>query len=243
MSEILLVASGKGGVGKTTITALLCEALAGIGKKVLSVELDSGLRTLDEVFGVGKDVLFDLGDALEGRCSIEEATYSCPFCKGLSLIPASSKRAIFSADCFEKLLLSQRDKYDYIFLDSPAGIGEELLLGAKVATRALIVAIPDPVSIKAAMKASYEVENAGITNQRLIINRIPEKPKKMEPIKSLDEVIDGTALQLIGALWDDSETKLAVMKGQRLSPASKNSEIFKNIARRIMGERISLAIK
>lgn len=242
MEKVILVASGKGGAGKSTVSALLGEALALKGKKVLVIELDSGFRSLDVAFGVTKNLLFDFGDVIRQNCEIEDAAMPCPFCKNLSVIYAASSAAEFSCDDISKIVNNSSD-FDFIIFDCPAGIGKTLDYAAKVSELALITATPDPSSVRAARSASLYLEKCGLKNRRLIIERCPDKPKKLFPLQNLDEIIDGTELQLIGVVFEDTLVRKAMDSGLGLSPESVNYKIFGNIAERILGKHIPLGFK
>lgn len=242
MEKVILVASGKGGAGKSTVSALLGEALAFKGKKVLVIELDSGFRSLDVAFGVTENLLFDFGDVIRQNCKIEDAAMPCSFCKNLSVICAASTAAEFSSDDISKTV-SESSAFDYIIFDCPAGIGNALESAAKVSELALITATPDPSSVRAARSASLYLEKCGLKNRRLIIERCPDKPSKLSPLKNLDEIIDGTELQLIGVIFEDTLVRKAMDSGSGLSPESVNYKAFGNIAERILGKYIPLGFK
>ena len=242
MKKTILVASGKGGAGKTTVSALLGEAFAFGGDKVLIIELDSGLRSLDVALGVTKNLLFDFGDIVRSGCKIEDAAMPCPFCKNLSVICASAKNMEFSGDDLKKITESCF-AFDYVIFDCPAGIGSTLENAAAVSDMALIIATPDPSSVRAARNTSLLIEKCGLKNRRLIIERCPDKPQKLAPLKNLDEMIDGTELQLIGVIREDPLVRRAIDSGAALTNESVNYKAFRNIAERISGKQIPLGFK
>lgn len=243
MAVTALVASGRGGAGKSTVTALLGEALAFSGARVLAVELDSGLRSLDGALGVAKDVVFDLGDIIRGSSKASDAVYRCGFCGRLSLIAASARSAELPRGTLGRIAGELGGDFDFMLFDCPAGIGPAISVAGAEADCALIVATPDPASISGARAAADTLKGVGCVQQRLIINRVPPKVRLLSPLASLDEVIDGSGVQLIGALWDDRETRDAVAFGRALSPSSKNAAPFANIARRMRGERVPLSFR
>lgn len=242
MEKVILVASGKGGAGKSTVSALLGEAFALKDKKVLIIELDSGFRSLDVAFGVTQNLLFDFGDVIHQNCKTEDAAMPCPFCKNLSVICASSSPLEFSSDDLSRIV-NDASYFDYIIFDCPAGTGNALEAAAKVSGLSLITATPDPSSVRAARTASLFIEKCGLKNRRLIIERCPDKPKKLSPLQNLDEIIDGTELQLIGVIWEDALVRKAMDSGSVLSPESANYKAFGNIAERISGKHIPLGFK
>ena len=243
LAKIILVASGKGGAGKSTVSALLGQALASLGHKTLIIELDSGLRSLDVSLGISKDVVFDLGDIIRGSCETAAAVMPCPFCGGTSVICAAAKPVLAESETIGKIAEELGEGFDFILLDCPAGIGEQLTNAANSADFGLIVSTPDPSSIRAAGKLSALLREKGLNKIRLIIERCPQKSKKLAPVKNLDEVINGAATRLIGVVWEDPLTREAVDSGVPLSFGSPNKKAFDNIARRILGERVPLGFK
>lgn len=243
MAEIILVASGKGGAGKSTVSALLGEALAFSGKRVLLLELDSGLRSLDVALGVTKNLVFDLGDIVRGSANIPDAAMPCPFCKNLSVICAAAGPARITEEILRSVCGAVSADFDCVILDCPAGIGEGFAAAAAVAGLALVVATPDPSSIRAAGAAARALREKAVPKSRLVIERCPKRAKKLAPIKDLDEIIDGAELQLIGVIWEDPETRRAMDSGAPLTPDSPNYKAFRNLGRRVFGERVPLGFK
>ena len=243
MAKIILVASGKGGAGKSTVSALLGEAFAFSKSRVLLVELDSGLRSLDVALGLSEHILFDMGDIIRGSCEVKDAVLSCPFCPNLSLIAAAAKPVLVTDETIEKILWELGDSYEYVILDCPAGIGPELENSAKCANLGLVVATPDPSSVRGARAAGALLLNSGVKERRLVIERCPLKAKKLDPIKNLDEMIDGSELQLIGVIWEDPFTRNAMDSGEPLDDAGVNYETFRALAERIRGKYIPLGFK
>lgn len=243
MAKIILVASGKGGAGKSTVSALLGEAFAFEKHPTLIIELDSGLRSLDVALGVTENVVFDLGDILRGSCGIRDAVVPCPFCEGLSLITASAKPTVISSDVIAAISSELSKDFEYIILDCPAGIGETLENAAKCAWLGLVVATPDPSSIRGARSTGALLASSGIENRRLVIERCPQKAKNLAPLKNLDEIIDGAELQLIGVIWEDPMTRSAMDSGKALAFESPNYKTFRDLSERLRGRYIPLGFK
>ena len=242
MTKTILVASGKGGVGKSTVSAFLGQALALRGNRVLLVELDCGLRSLDVALGVAKDVALDFGDVARG-CEPEKAVMPCSFCSGLSVLCAAGSRISVETETLRRIFDFASKNFDFLLWDCPAGIGEPLDAAKGFCNLALVIATPDPSSIRAAQRAGTLLRDEKVIGRRLIINRCPENPKKLAPIQNLDEIIDQTELQLLGVLWDDPKTRLAFDSGALLGNESPNRKNFADIAGRILGERIPLGFK
>ena len=242
MAKVILVASGKGGVGKSTVSALLGEALATAGHPTLLAELDSGLRSLDVALGVTASVLFDMGDIARGGAPAD-AVMQCPFCEKLSLICAAAANAAIDEKAISAVKTALGEDYEFILLDCPAGLGETLSAAARSADAALVVTTPDPAAVRAAANTSRFLEKEGVRARRLVIERCPNKPKKLEPLHNLDEVIDGAEMRLIGVIWDDPATRAAMDSGKALPADSPNKKMFSDLAERVLGRRVPIGFK
>ncbi len=243
MAKVISVTSGKGGVGKSTLCVGLGMAYALLGKNVLLIEFDVGLRGMDLMLGVSDKIVYDLGDLLEGRCNINKAIVESPWNPDLNVIVAPISLDSPMAMTDVKLLLEGlRSHFDVIILDTPAGLGLSMNL-TSLSDLALVVATPDYVCVRDGNKVVSALHKMDFKNHRLIINRINQKLLKKNIVKDLDEVIDGVSSQLIGALPEDTDMQLCVSKGNPLSEKSKIVNICKAIALRIEGEYVPLFIK
>ncbi len=243
MAKVISVTSGKGGVGKSTLCVGLGMAYALLGKNVLLIEFDVGLRGMDLMLGVSDKIVYDLGDLLEGRCNINKAIVESPWNPDLNVIvaPIALDSPMVINDV--KLLLEGlRKHFDVIILDTPAGLGVSMNL-TSLSDLALVVATPDYVCVRDGNKVVNALHKMDFKNHRLVINRVNQKLLKKNIVKDLDEVIDGVSSQLIGALPEDQEMQLCVSKGMPLSEKSKIVNICKAIALRIEGEYVPLFIK
>lgn len=243
MAKIILVASGKGGAGKSTVSALLGEALAFSESKVLLLELDSGLRSLDVALGVTENILFDMGDIIRGSCDIQDAVVKSPFCPKLSLIAAAAKSVAVTENTIRQILSELDKQYDFIILDCPAGIGGELENAAKCSDLALVVATPDPSSVRGARTTGALISDFSIKEKRLVIERCPRKAKELSPFKNLDEMIDGSELQLIAVIWEDPAIRVSMDSGKPLDRSDINFETFRDLSERVRGKYIPLGFK
>jgi septum site-determining protein MinD len=238
MAQKIVVASGKGGVGKSSAVCGLCRCLADMGKKVLVIDFDIGLRGLDLIFGVSSQVVFDWGDVILGRCELDKAFI---YADGATLIAAP--RAFsdeFTKDNISELLGQLDTIFDYILLDAPAGISKGLYLAACCADRALIVSTPDNVCVRCGSLTADKLLEIGISDIRLIINRFSRRPVMQRRLLNIDDVIDAAGVQLIGVVPEDPEVMYSLSNGERLSGKSFAREAFMKIAGRICGENIPL---
>lgn len=240
MSKVVAIASGKGGTGKSTVTAFLARALSEQGRSTLVVEADFGLRSLDIFLGVTQQSLYDCADVLEQRCRISEA--AVPVGRmGLWLLSGSNDPD-FIPDLRQWNAFMQlcRRCYDYTLVDLPGGVGSFVRQGCAAADLTLAVVDPDPLSVRGCAQLSRVLLQNGTENQRLIINRVPQRLKGA--IRDLDQVIDGTGIMLQGVIPCSQELQNAALDGKPL-PSGKEKTAFSNIAARLCGQATPLAIR
>lgn len=238
------ITSGKGGVGKSTIAALLGVALSEMGKETLIVELDCGLRSIDVMLGLQDKAIFDLSDILTYKCDVDKATLTCEYAPKLKLISASLDCFVsYNQDDLKILFDKINDRYDYILIDSPAGLGKWFRESLKFVDNALVVVTPDPICVRDACKVSQILYDNGVENQDLIINKVKSKFTKLEILPDLDCVIDMVGVKLISVIPDDINIMKFTFKGLRLPIDSIASKIFSNLCNRMLGKNIPLLIK
>ncbi len=245
MNDVIVVASGKGGTGKSTVCVGLAVALVKQNKRVLLVDCDSGMRGLDLMLNVEQEILFDCADAICGNCKAHEAVYKAKNLEGLYLMaaPFDSDNEI-SPSVFRQLIDELKIHYDYVIIDSPAGIGSGFITAAAPADRALIVTIAEPTSLRGAIKIRRKLINLDIQNIRLVINRFERKQfVELDCYKDLDEVIDISGTQLIALIPMDFRLSSIIqngLSGQSWCPAMN---IFDCLAKRVEGYNVPLAFR
>jgi len=244
MGKIMLVTSGKGGTGKSTVALNMALSLAKEGKKAVVLELDSGLRCLDLMLGIDA-IVYDLGDILSGRCDALSAVYKSELNENLSIIAApSSSDQRLDAERFSVLCKYLARKFDFVILDTPAGIGQSLSLAAGVSSSAIIVTNVSPVSIRDAEKTVQIVSDAGVKNMRLVVNMIPLEVSNRKLIPDFDDIIDKVGVQLLALIPDDETLrKSANERTKKENKKSLGILAFSNMAKRILGRDIPLLIK
>ena len=175
--NVLVITSGKGGVGKTTTTANLGTALAMMGKRVVMVDTDIGLRNLDVVMGLENRIVFDIVDVVSGHCKLKQALIKDKRFEGLYLLPAAQtkEKTAVSPSQMKRLSEELKQEYDYVLVDCPAGIEQGFRNAVAGADDALVVATPEVSSVRDADRIIGLLEAAGLTRARLIINRIRPK--------------------------------------------------------------------
>ncbi len=242
MSEIYVVASGKGGVGKSSLTVLLGRALTQMGKKILLIDSDIGLRSLDIILGVQERVIFTWGDVLSDICDAEQAIIKQD---GLSLLAAPmTVTEDFTIEKVSAFFESFKNDYDYIFIDAGAGISGNISLAMCAATNALIISTPDNVCVRSVSFAANMFFDAGFEpdNVRLIVNKFDRKATGLRKLLNVDDVIDSTGVRLIGVVPNDRRIEFCCPKGQSLPKDSDSVKAIERIARRVDGENIRLKI-
>lgn len=244
MGQVILFTSGKGGVGKTAVCAYTGLALARLGKKVLLLEMDSGLRGLDIVLGLEKSIVYDLSDVLKAKCEPIKAIYQSKVHKRLFLMPASNDQ-LFEPYQNDLIRLTKliSNHFDYILIDSPAGFGKGFEVSLKVADAAIIVVTPDSICVRDAKVVSDIIFSNGVLNTKLIINKVRKKIGKINPIQDLDEVINLTATGLLGVVIDDDEIPVRMNTGKIHECNTQFNHIFLSIASRILGVYRPLIIR
>ena len=243
-NQVIALTSGKGGVGKSTLCVGLGLGFALLGKSALMIEFDIGLRGIDLMLGISDQIVFDLGDLLEGRCTISKAIVRSPLSANLHAIVAPLRMdAPLNLEDVRLLINGLRPHFDHIILDMPAGLDASARITTAAADLALIVTTPDRVSIRDGCRMAQELQRAGFENHRLVINRAGERPIRQNVISDLDEAIDGVGSQLIGVLPDDPAVPLCLAGGPASREGHRIIRICKAIARRIDGEYVPLLLR
>ena len=240
MGKIFVIMSGKGGVGKSTISAALAEYYAGLGLQVALLDGDVGLRCADLMLNMQDRVVYDLGDVTDDRCGLDRALIVHPRYPSLSLLaaPQMLKPSDVKAKKMKKIIESLAERMDIVLLDAPAGIGRGLknLLGVQAET--FVVATPDDVSIRDAERLSSLLFERGEIRPGLILNRVNEKlirRGEMMPPHQISAVLD---MPLMGILPESSEIYRALLRHETALHAAdkKVKKAVEGIALRLLGE-------
>lgn len=242
MGPIILVASGKGGTGKSTCAVNCGAQLARLGHKVLLIDADAGLRALDLMLGVSDRVIYDLSDVLAGLCEPVRAILETDE-PGVSLLPApqSISSDYLAGPEFKRLCRGLSRYYDFLFVDSPAGIGPGARVAAAACADALVVSTVDPVCLRDADRMAGMLQEEGVGHVRLVLNRVNARLIRRRMVPDLDAAIDSAALRLIGVVPEDEAVMVSVCEGHPLPSSSKGAaQAFCNIAGRIEGKDIPL---
>jgi len=244
MGEVIVITSGKGGVGKTTTTANLGTGLALEGKKVVLIDADIGLRNLDVVMGLENRIVYDIIDVIEGNCRVKQALIKDKRYPNLFLLPAAQtkdKNAV-NPEQMQKLCETLREEYDYIIIDCPAGIEQGFKNAIAGATRAVVVTTPDVAAVRDADRIIGLLEAEEMPDTRLILNRIRLNMVKQGDMMTLEDVMEILAIDVIGIVPDDESIVIATNRGEPAVTDQKSvaGAAYRKITKRIMGEDIPL---
>ena len=242
MGTVIVVTSGKGGTGKTSLTGGVASCLAALGQKVLCIDLDIGLRNLDISLGMTDRALMDFTDVVEGRCTLERAAVEHPVIRGLFLLTAPGRPTPDALDeeKMKAMLLQARAQFDYILIDSPAGLGSGFRLAVCGADRAVVVSTNDSSALRDAQRTVVELGRR-VDTIHLVMNRI--QPKLLRRLRTtIDDAMDAAGLPLLGVVPEDSQVILAANTGEPLILFSRKGAAlaYLNIAKRLMGQRVPL---
>ncbi len=242
MSEVIVITSGKGGVGKTTTAANIGIGLARLNKKVVLVDTDIGLRNLDVVIGLENRIVYNLVDVIEGNCRLKQALIRDKRYEELYLLPSAQTRdkTCISPEQMKKLCGDLEEEFDYILLDCPAGIEQGFKNAIAGARKAIVVTTPEVSAIRDADRIIGLLEaNDMRDNISLIINRVRVDMVKRGEMMSVEDVVDILAVDLLGVIPDDEQVVISTNQGEPLAgDSSQAGQAFLNISRRLTGEDV-----
>lgn len=242
MSEVIVITSGKGGVGKTTTSANLGMALALADKKVAMLDADIGLRNLDVVMGLENRIVYDIVDVIDGNCRITQALIKDKRSPNLFLLPAAQtkdKDAILPGQ-MQKLCESLKEEFDYIIIDCPAGIERGFKNAIAGADRAIVVTNPEVSAVRDADRIIGLLEANNLKNPMLILNRLRPDMITRGDMMSIEDVTEILAVDILGVVPDDEYIITSTNHGEPavLKPESKAGKAFIDISKRIMGQEV-----
>ena len=243
MSEVIVVTSGKGGVGKTTSTANIGMGLAQMNKRVVLVDTDIGLRNLDVILGLENRIIYNLVDVIEGTCRMKQALIRDKRYSSLFLLPSAQTRdkSSVSPEQMKKLIEQLKEDFDYIILDCPAGIEQGFQNAVAGADRALIVTTPEVAAIRDADRIIGLLESYQINKMDLIVNRMRFDMIRNGEMMSLEDILDILSVDLIGAIPDDENVVVATNQGEPLvGKHTMAGRAYMNICLRILGQSVPL---
>ncbi len=244
MGQVIVITSGKGGVGKTTTTANLGIFLAKLGKKVVLVDTDIGLRNLDIALGIENQILYDLVDVVTGVCKPSQAVIKDSRFDGLFILPAAQTKDKNSVELWQMQDLCGilKKEYDFVLIDCPAGVEQGFKNAVAGAEIALVVTTPDNSAIRDADRIIGILDESNLDEIYLVINRIRRDMVRRGDMMNADDIIQRLGINLIGIVPEDEYIIIAANKGEPVALNSKSlaAQGYKNIAERLCGNSIPL---
>lgn len=243
--RVIVVTSGKGGVGKTTASANIGLALAASGPSVALVDMDIGLRNLDILMGLENRVVYNLVDVIEEKCKLRQALVKDKRLPNLCLLPAAQTRdkTAVNADQMQALTKELKSMFDFVIIDSPAGIESGFQNAIAGAEEAIVICTPEMSAVRDADRVIglLEAKKDEISQYRLVINRIRPQMVKSNDMMSVQDVLEILSVKLLGVVPEDDEVIVSTNKGEPLSSNSENrraGQAYRNIALRLQGEEV-----
>jgi len=244
MGEVIVVTSGKGGVGKTTTSANIGSGLAAAGHKVALVDMDIGLRNLDVLMGLENRIVYDLVDVTSGNCRLKQALIKDKRFANLFWLPAAQTKDKTAVNPEQMKVLAEelKEEFDYVIIDCPAGIEHGFRNAIAGADRAIVVCTPELSAVRDADRIIGLLEAAELRNPKLIINRIRSAMVKRGDMMGISDILDILDIELIGAVPENESIITSTNRGEPavMDKNSRAGEAYRHITRRIQGEEVPL---
>lgn len=244
MENIIVITSGKGGVGKTTTTANIGVGLAKRGKKTVLVDTDIGLRNLDVVLGLENRIVYDLVDVVEGTCRMKQALIKYKRYDGLFLLPAAQTRnkMAVNPEQMQDLIKRLSEEFDYVIIDCPAGIEQGFENAVAGAKSAIVVTVPEVSSVRDADRIIGLLGASDVDEVRLLINRMRPDLVAQGDMLAIDDTLEILGIDLIGVIPEDELIFRSSNLGEPAVtiPASMAGKAYSNVVSRILGEDVPI---
>ncbi len=243
MGIISMITSGKDGVGKSTVSMLAADSIEGMGKRVLVIELDTGFRSLDVMSGAYGSTVYDIFDVLSGRCTPEQAIVHAPAPRReIYILAAPYKNERVQGERFVKLVTALSEQYDHVLIDTANHSGA-VIAASTVSMNAIVVATADPFSVRDARITVDRLRDLSMHRIRLLLNRVVPSRVRAGLVPNLDYCIDNVGVRLIGVIPEEDDIALASAAGRPLPRGSGCRRVFDNLAQRMYGNDVPLAIE
>lgn len=241
MSEVIVITSGKGGVGKTTTSANLGTGLVVEGKRVALVDTDIGLRNLDVVMGLENRIVYDLVDVVEGTCKLNQALIKDKRYAGLYLLPAAQTRdkMAVSEEQMKAVIADLKEQFDYVIVDCPAGIEHGFKNAIAAADSAVVITIPEVSAVRDADRIIGLLNANGISEPKLVINRIKPEMVRRGDMMSIEDTLDILGVPLLGIIPEDENIIRSSNLGEPIVTSNfRAGAAYRNIVKRLMGQEV-----
>lgn len=244
MGLVIVVTSGKGGVGKTTTSANIGTGLAQLGHKVVLVDADIGLRNLDVVLGLENRIVYDITDVTGGHCRLRQALIKDKRYDSLFLLPAAQTKdkTAVQPDEMKKLCEDLSQEFDFVIIDCPAGIEQGFKNAIAGAHKAIVVTTPEISAVRDADRIIGLLEAYELREPKLIINRVRQRMVAAGDMMGIDDILDILAVDLLGVVPEDEAVIITTNRGEAVvqDERSRSGQAYRNIVRRITGEQVPL---
>ena len=242
-ARIILICSGKGGVGKTTLTANLGIALAQLGQRTVVLDADFGLRNLDLLLGLENRIIYTAQEVLAETCRLEQALVKHKQEPNLSLLPAGNPRMLewLTPEDMKKIAAMVAERSDFVLIDCPAGIEDGFKNAAAAAQEAIVITTPEVSAVRDADRVIGLLNVQGVKPVQLVLNRVRPKMVASQEMLSVDDVTDILALPLLGLVLEDEQVIVSTNRGEPLTLSGSRTPAalaYQNVARRLLGESI-----
>jgi len=244
--RVIVVTSGKGGVGKTTSTANIGAGLARMGYKVVLIDTDIGLRNLDILMGLENRIVYNIVDVVEDRCKLAQALVKDKRMPNLCLLPAAQTRdkSALTPEQMKEVVSELQKEHDFILIDSPAGIEQGFQNAVAAASEAIVVATPEMSSVRDADRIIGLLETKEeIKHYKLVLNRVRPDMIKANDMMDVEDVLEILSVKLLGIIPEDQDIIISTNRGEPVvmregEKIPKATQAYRNIASRISGEDI-----
>jgi len=240
-SQVIVITSGKGGVGKTTTVANLCVGLARHGYSVVALDLDIGLKKLDLIMGLENRVIYDIVQVVEGECTLKQALVKDKRFPSLYMLPAAQTRnkdEITEAEVI-KLCDELKTMFDFIIIDCPAGIEQGFRNAVAAADKAIVVTNPEVSAVRDADRIIGMLESRNFKDIKLVVNRIRGDMVKAGKMLSVEDLLEHLCIELLGVVPEDRNVVISTNNGEPvILSQAQAGQAFDNITRRLLGDEV-----
>lgn len=243
MGKMIIIASGKGGTGKTTVTSQVGTVLANMGYLTALVDADAGFRNLDIALGLESRVVYDYSDYIKGDIDLDRVMVRSDIYENLYFFPAPQSAATsdFDPEKTKGFWDRLKSRFDFVLADAPAGMGDGFMFAAEYADEGVIVSLAEAASLRDADRVTEELENNGVETIRLCLNRIQPELIEQKVLMNIDDCIDVLSIPILGIIPDDIKVTECVTSGKHVEDTGVGAgRAFVNIASRLSGTHVPM---